>query len=255
MEMYLTMKTILNKIYLHPFFLITVLIFVLMGYFRLISYFMILIIVHELGHILVSLLFKWKIDKVIVLPFGCLTKFNEIINRPLYQDFLVASSGIILQLIFYTIFVNKIDYKYFSSINYFIIVFNLIPIYPLDGSKILNIFFNIITSYKNSILLTVIVSYILIIVLSIYFLSSNKLICFVLIFLFIEVNRLYNMRKELFNKFLLERYLNDYKFRHKKTINSVYKMKKDYRHLFYIDGKYLTENYFLKKMFDIRGNL
>ena len=63
------------------------------------------------------------------------------------------------------------------------------------------------------------------------------------------------MRNELFNKFLLERYLRKFKFRHKKTISSVDKMKKDYKHLFYIDGKYLTENYFLKKMFDINDNL
>ena len=32
-------------------------------------------------------------------------------------------------------------------------------------------------------------------------------------------------------------------------------MRKDYKHLFYIDNKYMTENTFLKKMFDIKGNL
>ncbi|MBR6689845.1 MAG: hypothetical protein IKL65_00745, partial [Bacilli bacterium] len=87
------------------------------------------------------------------------------------------------------------------------------------------------------------------------FFNINKLITFVLIFLLLEVNKLYKKRKELFNKFLLERYLNEFKFKKKKTINNIDKMKKDYRHLFYIDEKYLTEKYFLKKMFDIKGNL
>ena len=68
----------------------------------------------------------------------------------------------------------------------------------------------------------------------------------------LEVNKLKKVKNELFNKFLLERYLNQFKFRKKKTINSVDKMKKDYKHLFYINGKYLTESYFLKKMFDIK---
>ncbi|MDO4963616.1 MAG: hypothetical protein Q4E75_05955, partial [bacterium] len=73
--------------------------------------------------------------------------------------------------------------------------------------------------------------------------------------LFIETNKLYKERKLLFNKFLLERYLNDFKFFRKKTINNVDKMKKDYKHLFYIDNKYLTEKYYLKKMFDNNNNL
>ena len=246
------MKNILNKIYIHPLFIMTLFIFVSIGYFRFLIYFMVLIIVHELGHIIISLLFKWNIDKIIILPFGGLTKYNEIINRPLIEEFLIAISGIIFQYIFYLLVKDFIDYKYFKTIHYFIILFNLIPIYPLDGSKILNIFFNIITSFKNSLELTIIISYIFIIIFSLLFFNINKIIALILIFLLLEVNKLYKERKQIFNKFLLERYLNEFKFKRKKTIKNIDKMKKDYKHLFYIDGKYLTENYFLKKMFDIR---
>jgi len=249
------MKSILTKIYIHPLFIMTLFIFVSIGYFRFLIYFMLLILVHELGHIIISLLFKWNIDKIIILPFGGLTKYNEMINRPLIEEFLIAIAGVVFQFLFYLLVKDFIDYKYFSFINYFIILFNLIPIYPLDGSKILNIFFNLIYSYKNSLSLTIIISYIFIIIFSLLFFSVNKIIAFVIIFLLLEVNRLYKERKALFNKFLLERHLNEFKFKKKKTINNVDKMKKDYRHLFYIDGKYLTENYFLKKMFDIRGFL
>ena len=249
MEIYLIIKNILNKIYLHPIFIISIFIFTLLGKFRLISYFMLLIIVHELGHILVSLIFKWKIDKVIILPFGGLTKYNIKINIPIYQELLVAISGVIVQFIFYLIIKNNISYKYFSLINYFIIIFNLIPIYPLDGSKILNVFFNIMTSYKNSILLTIIVSYIFIIGITIYFFNINKMIIIVLSFLILEVNKLYKDKDNLFNKFVLERYLGEYKFKKNKIIDNINKMKKDYRHLFYINGKYITEKYYLSKYF------
>ncbi len=249
------MKNILSKIYVHPLFLVCSLIFVLIGYFRFLSYFMLLILIHELGHIIVSIIFKWNIDKIIILPFGGLTKYNEKINRPLKEEFLISIAGILFQMIFFYLFKNIIEYKYFSIINYFIIIFNLIPIYPLDGSKILNVIFNKITSFKNSILLTTIISYIFIIVLSIMSVRINKLFILILSFLLIEVNKLYKERKELFNKFLLERYLIEFKFKREKTIDNVSKMKKDYRHLFHIDKSYVTEKYFLKKMFDIKHNL
>lgn len=158
-------------------------------------------------------------------------------------------------MIFFILVKDKIDYKYFSIINYFILIFNLIPIYPLDGSKILNVIFNVVTTFKNSILLTIIISYISIISLIIMIGRVNKLIILVLVFLLIEVNKLYKEKEYIFNKFLLERYLSEFKFKKKKTINKVDKMKKDYKHLFYIDNKYLTESYFLKKMFDIKNNL
>lgn len=248
------MKNILNKIYIHPFFLFTILIFILLGRFKFLIYFMVLILVHELGHITMSLIFKWKIDKVIILPFGGLTKYNEIINRSLVEEFLVSISGILIQIIFYQFIKYYINYKFFSLINYFIIMFNLLPIYPLDGSKILNVLFNKITNFKNSILLTVIISYVCIIILSLLLFNVNKLLFMILVFLFMEVNKYYKEKDLLFNKFVLERYLNNLMFKKEKIIKNVHKMKKDYRHIFHVNNKYMTEKTFLKKMYESHHN-
>ncbi len=178
------MKNILNKIYPHPLFLITILFFILLGRFRIISYFMILIIIHELGHILLGIYFKWKINKIIILPFGCLTKFDIDINTKLIEEFIVSISGIIFQYIFYILVRNNFSY-HFVYINYFIIIFNLIPIIPLDGSKILNIIINKLTNFYNSLYISSIISFILILVLNIILFNINKLILIVSIFLFI----------------------------------------------------------------------
>lgn len=245
------MKNILNKLYFHPFFLIVLFIFTLIGKFKFILYFMMLIIVHEIGHISVALIFKWKIDKVIILPFGGLTKFNELINRPLIEEFFVSISGIIFQLIFFKVISSKVGYSYFSFINYFIIVFNMLPIYPLDGSKFLNVILNKITSFRKSLIIIVIFSYIMIIILALLFFNINKLIISILLFLLQSVNKLYKQKDLIFNKFLLERYLNKFNFKKEKIINNINNMKKDYRHIFFIDGKYLTETTFLTKYFDI----
>ena len=247
------MRNILTKIYFHPLFIITTFIFILIGKFRFILYFMMLILIHELGHILVSLYYKWNIEKVILLPFGGLTKYKIFINHPVKEEFFVSIAGITFQIIFY-IFINKIvHYKYFSVMNYFIIIFNLIPIYPLDGSKIMSFIINKITSYKNSLKICSIVSYLSLIFILILSFNINKLFILVLIFLLIETIKLSKNINYIFNRFLLERYLNNFKFKKIKVIKRIDEMKLDYTHIFNINNKFITEKEILHKMFD-KGN-
>ncbi len=243
------MKNILSKIYIHPLSLVTLLIFVLIGEFRFISYFMLLILVHEFGHIITSFYYKWDIEKIIILPFGGLTKYNLKINTPLKEELMVSISGMIYQMIFYILIKSKIDYEYFRFINYFIIVFNLIPIYPLDGSKILNVIFNKLLSFKDSIKSSVVVSYVFIIVLTIIFFNINKIVLITLIFLVLEVNKLSREKEYILNKFLLERYLENLRFRKHKKVANVNQMKRDYTHIFLLDKKFITEKEYLEKMF------
>lgn len=243
------MKNILNKIYIHPISILTLLIFTLMGEFRFISYFMLLIIVHEFGHIITSLYFKWNIEKIIILPLGGLTKYKSKINTPLKEELMVAISGVLYQIIFYLIIKNKVDYEYFSFINYFILVFNLIPIYPLDGAKILNVILNKLTSFKKSITSIIFISYVFIIILTVIFFKINKIVLVTLLFLSLEVNKLYKEKDYIFNKFLLERYLEKLKFKKRKNIKNVNQMKKDYTHIFLFNKKYITEKEFLEKTF------
>ena len=80
-----------------------------------------------------------------------------------------------------------LNYKYLSAINIFIIIINIIPIYPLDGSKVISVILNILTSYKNSINLTIIISCIFISIISIKYLYLNKIIYVYLYFLFKEI--------------------------------------------------------------------
>ena len=249
------MKNILNKIYIHPLFLFICFLFILLGRFRIIGYFMLLIIVHEFGHILTGLYFKWDIDRIIILPFGCLTKFNIDINTKLKEEFIVSISGIIFQYIFFIIISKFTTYYYFSYINYFLIIFNMIPIYPLDGSKILSILLNKITNFHSSLYISTYISLILIIILNILFFNINKLTIIISIFFLIETLRNYKNIKLIFNKFLLERYIKKHRFNKLKTIDNVYKMKKDHRHIFYINNKCVTEHTFLSKMFDNKGEM
>lgn len=234
---------IISKIKIHPITYLVALIFFIMGKFNSYIIFMIIILIHELGHILSSLYFKWKIEKIIILPFGCMIKFNDLINKPLIEEFIISIMGIIFQIIFSM----KINIYY----NYIIILFNLIPIYPLDGSKIINILLNKISNFRLSYLITLLLSYIIIFLLILIIIIKKDIICLLItIPLFINIIKEYNNRYNYINKFYLERYIYNIKFKHIKIINHIHKMKRDYNHIFNIKNKYIKEKEILRNMFD-----
>ncbi len=234
---------IISKIKIHPFSYIFAFIFFLMGYFNNYIVFMLIIFIHELGHILSGLLLKWKIDKVIILPCGCLTKFNVIINKPIIEEFIISIMGIIFQIIF-TFRINRL----YSIV---IIIFNLLPIYPLDGSKLVNLFLNRLTNFRLSYLITLYLSFICIFLLLILIIIRRDLICLIIIIpLIIYIIKEYRDRYNIINKFYLERYLYKFKFKKLKIINSINKMKRDYIHIFKNNNNYIKEGEILRKMFD-----
>lgn len=240
------MKTI-SKVKIHFFFYIFTFICIMSGLFKDYIMIMFIVSVHELGHILVALYYKWNIRKIVILPFGGITIFNELINRPIKEEFMIAAAGPIFQSILF-IFIDNSKFIYYNKA---LLIFNLIPIIPLDGSKIVNLFFNKIVSFKRSNFLTNLLSILMILVLII--LNKKNLMGLLIIFLLLvkilEEIKKYNF---IFNRFLFERYLYSIKFSKNKIItsNKTEKMKKDYKHLFYIDNRYVTEKEILRKKFD-----
>ncbi len=229
---------------------------VITGHFKGFILFSLIIIVHELGHILMGILFKWKIEKVIILPFGALTVFNEDLNRKISEEAWIVIMGPIFQLLFTFLFykfINIDDILYYSAS---ILCFNLLPIFPLDGAKILNLILNKVVSFKKSHILIIIVSFIVIGILM-FKSDFNLLFCLIIIFLLMRIFLEIKNHESLFNRFLLERYLKNYYFKKVKKIHSLdmTKMKRDYRHLFFDGFKYVSERERLKKRFDFKGKI
>ncbi len=201
-----------------------------------------------------ALLFKWRIEKVIILPFGALTVFNEDINRPLKEEALILIFGPFIQVLFtliYSYFNYSREFINYSSV---LLIFNLLPIFPLDGSKLLNIILNIFLSFKKSHLITLYISVITILIILIK--SSFNLILFLIIgFISVKVLDEFKIHNSIFNRFLLERYTKSFHFRKNKIIKStdLSKMKRDYCHTFYDGKRYITEREILKKRFDFHG--
>lgn len=212
-----------------------------------------IILFHELGHILGAIYFRWKIDQIIIMPFGGLTIFNVDINKPLKEEFIICFLGPLFQIIYYLIFKDIFNIR---NIHYNLLIFNLLPIFPLDGSKIFNIIFNKIFSFKFSLYITYAISFVVIFTLFITKQFNLLLFLTLLLLFFKNIKELKNL-KYIFNRFLLERYFKHFNFQKRMVIKSekVSKMKKGYYHLFFVKNKYVTEREMLKKMFDLKSFL
>ena len=237
------MKNILTKIYIHPFTYIVLLISLVTGLFKELITFLFIIIIHELGHITASILFKWKIDKISIMPFGCITIFNELINKPLIEEFVILVSGPLFQFINYIIF--KDITPYFNYYNYGLFIFNMLPIYPLDGYKLYSIILNKIIPFKYTMKIMLIVS-----ILSLTLFIKKDLIYIVILLLLLNgiIKEIKNINF-IYNKFLYERYRYNLYFKKRKIIKNISNMYKDKIHIFKTKNGYVTEKYFLEKRF------
>jgi len=209
-----------------------------------------IILVHELGHLIAAKLYKWKTDKIYIYPLGGITKFNDNLNKPLKEELIIVLAGPIFQIIYYIILTN-IGINDISIFHYVLLVFNLLPIYPLDGGKILNILLCYFISYKMSYKVTIYISYVVyfLCLINIFIFYKSIFFFIVLLFLIFKIIDEYKKINYYFNKFLLERYLNDYKFKKIKYLDNIKNMFRDRKHYFYYDNSIMTEKELLRKYF------
>jgi len=215
-----------------------------------------IIFIHEMGHFLCAKLFKWNVDKIYFYLYGGYTKFNDQINRPLYQELLIMLSGPVVQTVFFFLLKDVIPIKYASSFikyNYSILLFNLLPIYPLDGGKLINIICSYFFSYKRSLTISLYVSYLFIwfvAIVSIFNKTSITLsLLMVIMVVVIKLKEEFDKRPYYINKFFLERFLYPTTYKKVITISKLDEMHRDKKHLVKSKDKLLTEREALKRKF------
>lgn len=258
------MKNLYKKFNISNSLLVIFFLSFISGLFKDMCIFFIIIFIHELGHILVSLYYKWNIKEINFNLCGGIITYEGELDKPFKEELLISIAGVLFQTILILIILlldNLIDInmktiimfkKYYISI----LLFNLLPIIPLDGSKIMNIIFNIFFSYKRSLKLSNLLSVITIILIVLFFFLNNIKIeySYIMMFIFL-LNKIIIKFKEvpyLFNRFLFERYKSKEKYKKTCYIKgyNLNKMKRQNTHIFKINKKYYTEKKILNKKFD-----
>ena len=246
------------KIEFHYTYILIALGFILTGYFSNLLVFTSVIIFHELGHYLIAKLNNLNPEKIIIYPFGGITRINSLINTKISKELSVALAGVIFQSIYYLLIsilhnnylIRDYIFNLFTTYHYSILTFNLLPIHPLDGSKVLNLIMSKFLPYKLTYKLTIIISIItLIILITINYYKFNYTTLLIITIILDNIIKYYKNINYAFNKFLLERYLYKTNYHKPKEIDKIDNMYKEKYHIIKENNHYLTEKELLKRRF------
>ncbi|MFC0212589.1 M50 family metallopeptidase [Paenibacillus chartarius] len=144
---------------LHPLFVVMLVLSVLTGYFLETITLFVIVFIHELGHASAARGFGWRIRQISLLPFGGVAEVEEHGNVPAKEELIVALAGP-LQHVWMIGFawlmrsagvLEEAWWTYFIEANLMIALFNLLPILPLDGGKVLLVLVGTGTPYRRTI--------------------------------------------------------------------------------------------------------
>jgi stage IV sporulation protein FB len=144
---------------LHPLFVVILVLSVVTGYFLETMTLFAIVFVHELGHAAAARGYGWRIRHIRLLPFGGVAEVEEHGNVPAREELVVAAAGPLqhVWMIVFAWFMKRLGigdaawWDYFTEANLTIGFFNLLPIQPLDGGRMLQCLIGYGTPYRRAI--------------------------------------------------------------------------------------------------------
>lgn len=203
---------------------------VMTAHFNELSLLLLIIFVHEMGHAAAASFFSWRIKRIALLPFGGVAEMEEHGNRPLKEEFIVILSGPLQHiwmmgagfLLYQFSILSEGMYELFIQYNIMILLFNLLPIWPLDGGKLVFLLLSIYKAFPDAHRKALQISAFSMAVFSIFILINSPInlnIWVIVAFLIFSLYHEWKQSRYIFMRFLLERYYGrNSDFRHLKPI-------------------------------------
>ncbi|WP_409341652.1 M50 family metallopeptidase [Paenibacillus sp. MBLB4367] len=150
----------------HPLFVLMMVVSLLSGHFVEMLTLFSIVLVHELGHMAAARGFGWRVKEVQLLPFGGVVVVEESGNLPAREEMLVALAGPLqnVWMIAFAFGMKMVGWPetewwdYFIKCNAMIALFNLLPVSPLDGGKVMQALLSYAMSYHRTLLCCTVIS-------------------------------------------------------------------------------------------------
>ncbi|MFW6266329.1 MAG: M50 family metallopeptidase [Halanaerobiales bacterium] len=126
---------------INPLFILALILFSFCGLFieALVAFSFVLL--HELIHVFIANYLGYKLKKLELFPFGGMVEFDKLLEMEPVNEIKIAISGpifnIFLAAVFFIFFKNNEFMGILIKYNLIIGLFNLLPVLPLDGGRIL----------------------------------------------------------------------------------------------------------------------
>lgn len=165
---------------------------------------MIFALIHEIGHLVSGILLGFKPKALKIMPLGVTVEFSVITkdynkkiknaNLLVIKKMIIVLAGPLTNLVmifimgFFKKYINIDTYSKIIYANILIAVFNLLPVYPLDGGRFVKLLIHIIKGNKTSIKCTNAISNIFMIILTVaasigIYYYKNLAIIFIIVYL------------------------------------------------------------------------
>ncbi|MBR2564981.1 MAG: M50 family metallopeptidase [Paenibacillus sp.] len=150
------------RISLHPFFVIIMMTSLLTGHFiELITLFAI-VFIHECGHAAAAALFGCRVRSIQMLPFGGVAVIEDGGKLTAYREIVIALAGPLQNVLMVGVVVllrqfqlgDPVFLDYIINANMLIALFNLLPVLPLDGGKVVQAIVSLWAPYYTTLMWT-----------------------------------------------------------------------------------------------------
>ena len=201
--------------------LITIILSLLLNRYRVLFLQYLLAFIHELFHCFGALFYKLNINSITFLPFGFYADLDNLYYVKWYKESIIILLGplsyffslILIKILYLNNVISYYLYLEMNKTNLFILLFNLLPIYPLDGYRILKIIFELFFVEKKSLKLINFISIVSTIIFTIYSFNNNQI--FILSFLIYNQIIMFLSFKEVYKHFLISKTINNKNFKTK----------------------------------------
>ena len=233
-----------NNWYVHPFTLI----YLLAAWFNhnLKAYLAALIIVciHEYGHYYAAKKLNFEIDKVEIFPFGAFLSLRDYGMHHIVDELIMVMSGLVTHLGMFIVIKLLFVSEYLLAVNKLVFIFNLLPIYPLDGSKILLLIISLWHDYYQAVKLQIKLSILTLSIMIILYHQIGYLLIYMYL-LYLNYQYIKEFRYMIIRLYLKRMSGNQY---HRIKLNHDYRFYRPYDNFYLINNHSYQEKQILREL-------
>ena len=173
-----------------------------------------LLLIHEMAHVFTAKLMHYETGKLNIYPFGYSCEIRHLKHGKSYEEIMIVLAGLGMHLCFPLLFElayrwDLISYSYLiylNELNHAIFFFNCLPIYPLDGGRILDALLHFFLPYQKARKLTLIISFLVITLMLVFRVFRFPNMLLIILFLYYQLYHHFNEMPQDLLEFYFFRY-------------------------------------------------